>query len=393
MSHTDPGRLRPPTLKNLTISLTLACNQGCQHCWVDAGPTETLALKTAEILTILRDAQALGAEHVKFTGGEPLLKPDMVEIIRYARALGYRVSLETNGTLLSVGRLEELRGSLDKLHFYVSIDGARAETHDSFRQQRGAFAKTIQNLDRVREQGGYFSIQTVVRRENFDEIVELHQRVRSLGASQHKLILAINEMGRGSAELNGQLTPVDVFKLLDDLPPQRLWDYGWNPRRSRDTVLMTTLPPAFQTTGNAATCGWSESFLSVLANGDVALCQGLYGFDEAKAGNVRDESLARLWAESELFVTTRAWTGAELHGICGNCAVAMTCRGLCRANAISIYRDVRAPYPFCQQMYDAGLFPADMMSDPNSDSRYVPHHKTPNLPRTSKLLPLYPVNR
>src|ERR1700733_7568543 len=87
-------------LKNLTISLTLACNQGCSHCWVDAGAALQAELSNSDICSVLRQSRELGAEHVKFTGGEPLLRQGFSAVLSYAADLNFRISVETNGTLL-----------------------------------------------------------------------------------------------------------------------------------------------------------------------------------------------------------------------------------------------------------------------------------------------------
>ncbi|GAB4102865.1 radical SAM protein [Micromonospora taraxaci] len=385
MTDREPGS---HSLENLTISLTLACNQACQHCWVDAGKAQPGELDDDEIRSVLTQARGLGARHVKFTGGEPLLRPGFVDLMRCAYDQGFRISLETNGTVLSEATLGELTRIGDRLHLYVSLDGASAATHDSFRGQRGAFTRTVDNLRRLCDNDLYFSIHTVVRRGNLHEIHDILDLAGDLGASQLKLILSVHELGRGHGLAKDVIGADELFDLLARLPPQRLWDYAWDPHRSRTPVLMTTLPPAFQPGGATTTCGWSKSFLAVLANGEVAICQGMYEFDQAKAGNVRDRSLADIWQESPLFTSTRAWQVDDLHGVCGNCAVAESCRGLCRASAIARYRDLRAPYPLCQVLYDGGHFPATMLRDAARPTPYADAEPAAEGGPGRRLLPL-----
>jgi radical SAM protein with 4Fe4S-binding SPASM domain len=239
--------------------------------------------------------------------------------------------------------------------------------------RKGAFETTVANLERARERDYYFSIHTVVRRQILPEVVEIHELARSLGATQHKLILTLHNLGRARATRgDAQVGLRQIFELLERLPPQEFWDYGWDPGPTRDTRLMTTLPPALQAPGvEITTCGWSKSFLSVLANGSVALCHGLYDIEEAVAGNVRTDSLEDIWLRSALFTETRGWSGDMLSGICGNCRVRDVCRGLCRASAIGEFRDIRAPYPMCQALYEEGLFPEAMLVDQSVDSSYL----------------------
>jgi radical SAM protein with 4Fe4S-binding SPASM domain len=360
-------------LQNITISTTLTCNEACAHCWVSAGPQPSDDLSSDEIRLVLEQAAGLGAEHVKLTGGEPLARGDLPALVVHAHELGMRVSIETNGLLLSERMLKSLSRRGTSPHLYVSIDGSSAATHDRFRMRKGALKRTVRNLERARDLGFYFSVHTVVRKQILDEVVEIHDLARRLGATQHKLILTLHNLGRARASrAESQLGLRQIFALLERLPSQEFWDYGWDPEPSRDTRLMTTLPPALQPAGaEVTTCGWSQSFLSVLANGSVALCHGLYDIEEAVAGNVRTDSLENIWQRSALFTSTRRWSGAALSGVCGNCKVRDSCRGLCRASAIGEYKDLKAPYPMCQALYEGGLFPEEMLVDANADSSYA----------------------
>lgn len=360
----DTGRLR-----NITISLTLACNERCEHCWVSAGPNRTESLSTEDIQMVIKQASSLGAEHVKFTGGEPLMRKDVATLSRYANECGMRVSIETNGLLLRGRLLRDLCTVESSPHFYVSLDGASPTTHDTFRKTRGAFNSTVRNLREARELDAFFSVHTVVRRENLNELPTLHALVRSLGASQHKLILDIHRLGRGDKakrELGASLR--EVLEVVGRLPQQEFWDYGWNPDRSRETRLMTTLPPAFQpSTQKLATCGWGESLLAILADGSATICHGLYGVEQGVVGNVKSSTLGAIW---ERLKELGAEAAMDLDGICSNCAVKSTCRGLCRASAVGVYGDIRAPYPMCQELYEGGLFPRHMLVDPTQDVSY-----------------------
>ncbi len=366
-------KLASGSLNNITISLTRSCNQHCEHCWISAGGYDSSELDDGEIRGVLASAKALGAQHVKFTGGEPFIRPGLGDIILFAAHLGFRVSVETNGTLITPPLLNSLHSASKHLHFYISLDGDNPTTHDKFRGSRGAFETTLNTLRLLRDKGFYFSINTVVTLANVTEVKNVFAIAKGLGATQHKLILTVHNLGRGSRIQGKRVTSRRLFDLLAELPKQRLWDYQWDPARSRRTTLMTTLPPAFQPDDRyAATCGWSQSFLAVLSNGDVAICHGLYGADEAIAGNIREQPLADIWQRGSLFTESRKWTRSEFKGICSNCAVAETCRGLCRANAFSEYGDLRAPYPLCQTLYEEGVFPTEMLVDPDIDTSYHP---------------------
>ena len=218
------------SLRNLSISTTLVCNETCEHCWVSAGPERSDDLTTAEVEDVLRQASDLGAEHVKFTGGEPLSRSDLLDLVAYAHALGLRVSIETNGLLLDRRFLERVSRRGSSPHLYVSLDGATPATHDRFRMRPGAFDRTIANLKLAREAGFYFSVHTVLRRANASEAESLHELARELGATHHKIIVNIHNLGRGAvARRRQELSVTEVLEVLGRLPDQEFWDYGWNP--------------------------------------------------------------------------------------------------------------------------------------------------------------------
>lgn len=373
------SQVRTPTdelrIRNLSISLTLLCNQGCQHCWVNARKALEDELSTDEICSILRQARDLGAEQVKLTGGEPFTRKDFLSILLFALNLGYRVSVETNGLLLRDDYLDQLDPFKQRLHFYISLDGATARTHDAFRNSPGAYDKTVRTLHRLAQRQFYFSIHTVANKTNLHEILPLYKMISSIGALQHKVILSIHRLGRGANAQDKSLDVEDIISFTSSLEEINFWDYRWQlEQNSTGTRLMTTLPPAFHPLDriNASSCGWSVDFCGILANGKVAMCHGAYETEQVVAGSIRDDSLEHIWKHSQFFTTSRGYDFSALKGICGNCAVAPACRGLCRATTVAEYGELLAPYPLCQIMYERGLFPKYMMVDPDRDCAYTP---------------------
>jgi AdoMet-dependent heme synthase len=378
MSSADVTREKlqlPSPLRNITISLTLACNQACSHCWVDAGSRLKDELSNDEIAKLLTEARELGVLHVKFTGGEPFARRGFAAIIGFAIRLGLRVSVETNGALLSTSILDAIGDSSDRLQFFLSLDDSTSEGHDAFRRSPGAFDATLRAIGLLRTTGIAYSIHTVVGHHNARNLHDLISLVRSLGARQHKLIFSIHNLGRGHAGKSDALSVEEVLALVDDLPTASFWDYQWNASTATtSTQLMTTLPPAFRLgeSEHLATCGWAESYVGILADGRVALCHGLYESDIAEVGDLRTNSLREVWERSEALNRAREVGHGHLEGVCGNCRAMSYCRGLCRASAIAHYGSISAPYPFCQMAYDDNRFPQDALIDKEVRCEYVP---------------------
>lgn len=322
-------------------------------------------------MDLVAQAASLQVAHIKFTGGEPFTRPYTARTVQSALSQGIRVSVESNAMKIPRELIEldpdEARG----LTIFASLDGSTDEIHDGLRGAPGALRRTLASLRTWRAAGHRLGIHTVVSRDNVDNILDIHHLAQGLGAAQHKLILSVHALGRGSDVANRSLTVPEVFELLRGLPSAEFWDYDWHPKDDGPTRLMTTLPPAFQPGASTLqTCGWGEDFMAVLANGDVSICHGLYDEPSLVAGNIREDELRAIWEGSQMLEGIRSWDNHDLHGICGNCQVAASCRGLCRASAFGAYGDLRAPYPFCQVAYETGSFPASMQRDPNADSRY-----------------------
>lgn len=125
--------------------VTHRCNLRCRHCYASAGKALDDELTTEEALDLFDRLAKLGVAVIAFSGGEPLSRPDILQLISHARDQGIYVALATNGTLITPKRAEELRKAGAE-YVQISIDGADAKTHDEFRGIPGAFDRTIEGV-------------------------------------------------------------------------------------------------------------------------------------------------------------------------------------------------------------------------------------------------------
>ena len=132
------GMYRPVVFWNLTDR----CNLSCTHCYSKSGPGRTTEgeLTTAEAFGVIDDLAAMGVPLILFTGGEPLMREDLWELARHARSRGLKMALSTNGTLITPEVARKIQ-ECGIEYAGISLDGARAETHDRFRNSPGAFEK------------------------------------------------------------------------------------------------------------------------------------------------------------------------------------------------------------------------------------------------------------
>lgn len=217
---------RTVTTDILTVSLTKKCNLNCTYCW-DFDQRERMGeLTTADIKKILDSAKRLGVRSFNPFGGEPFLRKDAIEIIKYAFAIGFQhVTVTTNGTLLAEEKICELVAAVPdgvELGVLVSLDGATASENDFIRSP-GSFVKTtrtIELFDKYRKQMGKrvsLIMNTVVSRNNFRSMVEQVALNKKLGGDCVHFLTPIANggvVGDGMAERGLFILPAD-FEELD----------------------------------------------------------------------------------------------------------------------------------------------------------------------------------
>lgn len=181
--------------------VTRACQLACKHCRADAfTKPDPRQLTTDEGKALLRDLAESGkpAPMVVLSGGDAFERPDLEELIAYGTAQGLAMSLSPSVTpLLTDERLASVREAGIKA-FSISIDGATAETHDSFRGFAGTFDASMEAAKLVVKHGFRFQVNTTMTANNIEEMPALLERVLQMGAHMWYLLFLV-PMGRGSA--------------------------------------------------------------------------------------------------------------------------------------------------------------------------------------------------
>jgi len=344
----------PPQLRLLAWEITRRCNLSCRHCRAGAAdqvyPGE---LTTQEARDFLTGLAAWAKPIVILTGGEPLLRDDVFDIAAHGTALGLRLVMAPNGTLLDEAKAREaIRAGIQRVS--VSLDGAAAESHDAFRGVAGAFEGALRGLEACRRVGLEFQINTTITPDNRAELAAIHKLARDLGAAAHHIFLLV-PTGRGRA-----LKGLDARAYEETLH----WFYD---QRSPDIHLKATCAPhyyrilrqrakaegrtvSFESHGLEAVtrgclAGTGFAFLSHV--GQVQPC----GYLELQAGNIKERPFQEIWADSPLFRKLRDPSGYQ--GKCGRCEYLRVCGG-CRARAFEATGDFLAEEPLCTYQPGAG---------------------------------------
>jgi radical SAM protein with 4Fe4S-binding SPASM domain len=326
----------------LIWELTQACELACKHCRADAKPgRHPDELTTAEGRALLEDARAFGdGQLVVLSGGDPLARDDVTDIVEYGTDLGLRMTLTPSGMAsLTEDRLAALDAA-GLRRMAPSLDGADAAAHDGFRGESGSFASTMAAAETARELDIPLQINTTVCAETVDQLPAIRDRVEALGAVLWSVFFLV-PVGRGRV-----LTPISpdraesVLSWLNDVAGS-----------ARFGVKTTEAPHYRRVAMQAAdgTDGGIDRRLGVRAGKGFAFVSHtgeVYpsGFLPESAGNVRERPVTDIYRHSELFERLR--DDDALGGDCGVCEYRGVCGGS-RSRAYAHTGDPLAEDPLC----------------------------------------------
>lgn len=344
--------------------VTRACLLACRHCRAAAIPEPLPGeLSTEEGTRLLESLTGFGRPYpvLVLTGGDVLMRRDVLELAARARDLGLPVAVSPSVTpRLEPETLTALRRAGVKIAS-LSLDGARAETHEGLRRVDGHFDATIAALRLVRDHGFNLQINTVVRPENVEELPEIAALVEEVGASIWEVFFLIR-VGRGSdlAELSPEENE-DVCHFLVDASRygfivrtveapffRRVVAWRREERECPTGPLYDRLSgrlrvllgePRFEPHAQTKGTRDGRGIVFVAYDGDVYPA----GFLPLAVGNVREQSLVELYRQSPLLRRIRA---AGFAGRCGRCEYADLCGGS-RARAYAASGDPFGEDPAC----------------------------------------------
>ena len=154
----------------ISWNMTFRCNLRCPHCYIDARESEGKSeLSTEEGKALIDQIVEVSKPILILSGGEPLLRDDVFELARYARAKGLIVAMGTNGTLITDSVAKELKSSGVKA-VAVSIDSSVPDRHDAFRGVKGAWERALDGIDACIEKGIGVQVNTTVTQQNYDDL-------------------------------------------------------------------------------------------------------------------------------------------------------------------------------------------------------------------------------
>jgi radical SAM protein with 4Fe4S-binding SPASM domain len=338
---------------------TNACNLRCRHCYQSAGqePGKN-ELSTEEAKRVVDEFANSGVVALAFSGGEPLLRRDLLEVGARAKERGLFISVATNGTLLTRERCREMRGIFDYVE--VSLDGFE-ETHDRFRGIPGVWRRTCEGIRNSVAEGLDTCVAITATHHNLAEIPSLIDFVRGELGAQRVMVFNYVPVGRGREMVEEDLSPQERWELLCQLYRRMVEGFfclSTAPQLSVVSLQMAEgrlgpVPTHFASRGMLEAlrgrtrsladflggCGAGRLYCGLQPDGEVIPCV----FLPLPLGNLRERRLKEIWGSSE--VLWRLRDRDSLQG-CGTCQYRYVCGG-CRARAYGYFGDVQAADPGC----------------------------------------------
>ncbi|ACV69239.1 heme b synthase [Desulfohalobium retbaense] len=347
---THHGNASVPDLRLIAWEVTRSCNLACKHCRAEAHldpyPGE---LTTGEAKNLIDTFPQTGSPIIIFTGGEPLLRPDLFDLVRHAKSKDLRCVMAPNGTLITPDNAREMAESgIERVS--ISIDGPDSASHDAFRGTPGAFDQAMQGIDYLKAAGIPFQINTTVTRNNMGQFKDIFQLAQRLGAVAWHIFLLV-PTGRAADLKEEIITAAEYESVLN-------WFYDF--RKTTDMQLKATCAPhyhrilrqrakeegvevTFENFGLDAVsrgCLGGIGFCFISHTGQVQPC----GYLDLDCGQVKQTPFPEIWANSPQFQNLR--TPQAYTGKCGVCEYHKVCGG-CRARAQTMRGDYLAEEPLC----------------------------------------------
>jgi len=321
----------------ISWNVTNGCNMFCDHCYRDAASKFEDELNTEEGKALLDEIAKAGFKIMIFSGGEPLMRPDIVELVKHATSLGLRPVFGTNGTLITPELARQLKEA-GTMGVGISLDSLDPKKHDDFRRFPGAWEGAVRGIKNCKDAGLPFQIHTTVMDWNYDEVLKITDFAVELGAVAHHFFFLV-PTGRAVSIEEESLKAEQYEAILTDIMKKQ---------QEVDIELKPTCAPQFMRIAKemgmdlrfGRGCLAGTHYCIIGPKGLVQPCAYL----NMNLGDVRETPFSEIWKNSPVLneLRTLKYTGG-----CGSCKYKVACGG-CRARA-AFYNDgdYMAEEPWC----------------------------------------------
>ena len=331
------GTVAPPL--SLLLELTHRCPLACPYC---SNPLQLAGLReeldTAAWRSALDQAAAMGVLQVHFSGGEPMLRGDLPELVAHARSLGLYSNLITSG-IAGTQMLDALSaGGLE--HVQLSVQDSVEASADRIAGYRGSLARKRSFAEAVRTRGIPLTLNAVIHRHNAERVSQMIELALELGAERievaHTQYYGWGLRNRAAlipsrAQLEATIAAVEHARAAH------------GDRLAIDFVT----PDYYAHRPKPCMGGWGRRTVNISPRGDVMPCHAAETLPGMRFDNLRQRALADIWQQGEAFNRFRgtAW----MQSTCRDCTYRETCGGGCRCQALAMAGDATAPDPVCER--------------------------------------------
>jgi len=326
-------------LTNVGLNLTESCNLSCIHCFIDSGPKRDRSAELSDqmVLDTVDKLLTLGTPDFFFSGGEPLLRKDLLmKVIQKLRghSTENKIKVITNGTLLDRHVCHFFASN--NIDVQVSLDGATPAVHDQIRG-KGVFRKTVRGLKMLVACGANTSTCTTVMRQNIDTIIDTVNFAISMGVGEVQTQLMI-PVGKANENIDRISIDPDIgLSVMGDAKRIAEAHDAWGYEKCSQYSIRE---------GRRYRPCDIGAYLYITSDGDIYPCAGMY-HPSMKMGNIIKDEICEIWYKNE---TLKRLRGLTVHDFkeCRDCAYRYFCGGGCRGDVLLVKGNMFSANPFCK---------------------------------------------